>query len=71
MINIEGLVPGKKVVIIGSGDIGLIMARRFVLEGAEVKAVIEIIGNADKCPKCGNVASEIVFCRECGTAFCE
>jgi len=42
LINIEGLLPGRKVVIIGSGDIGLIMARRFVLEGSEVKAVIEI-----------------------------
>ncbi len=42
LINIEGLLPGKEVVIIGSGDIGLIMARRFILEGAKVKAVIEI-----------------------------
>ena len=42
LINIEGLLPGKEVVIVGSGDIGLIMARRFVLEGATVKAVIEI-----------------------------
>jgi NADPH-dependent 2,4-dienoyl-CoA reductase/sulfur reductase-like enzyme len=42
LINIEGLLPGKEVVIIGSGDIGLIMARRFTLEGAKVKAVIEI-----------------------------
>ncbi len=42
MINIEGLLPGKEVVIVGSGDIGLIMARRFLLEGAKVKAVIEI-----------------------------
>lgn len=42
LINIEGLLPGKRVVIAGSGDIGLIMARRFTLEGAEVKAVIEI-----------------------------
>jgi len=42
LINIEGLLPGKKVVIIGSGDIGLIMARRFTLEGAKVKAIIEI-----------------------------
>jgi NADPH-dependent 2,4-dienoyl-CoA reductase/sulfur reductase-like enzyme len=41
-INIEGCLPGKEVVIIGSGDIGLIMARRFVLEGAAVKAVVEI-----------------------------
>lgn len=42
LINIEGLLPGKRVVIAGSGDIGLIMARRFMLEGAEVRAVIEI-----------------------------
>lgn len=42
LINIEGLLPGKEVVIVGSGDIGLIMARRFLLEGAKVKAVIEI-----------------------------
>ena len=42
LINIEGLLPGKEVVIVGSGDIGLIMARRFTLEGAKVKAVIEV-----------------------------
>jgi NADPH-dependent 2,4-dienoyl-CoA reductase/sulfur reductase-like enzyme len=42
LINIEGLLPGREVVIVGSGDIGLIMARRFILEGASVKAVIEI-----------------------------
>ncbi|MEK6563520.1 MAG: FAD/NAD(P)-binding oxidoreductase [Candidatus Omnitrophota bacterium] len=42
LINIEGLLPGKEAVIIGSGDIGLIMARRFILEGAKVKAVIEV-----------------------------
>ena len=42
LINIEGLLPGTEVVIVGSGDIGLIMARRFVLEKAHVKAVIEI-----------------------------
>lgn len=42
LVNIEGLLPGKEVVIVGSGDIGLIMARRFVLEGAKVKAIIEI-----------------------------
>jgi len=42
LINIEGLLPGRKVVIVGSGDIGLIMARRFTLEGASVRAVIEI-----------------------------
>lgn len=42
MINIEGYLPGREVVIVGSGDIGLIMARRFILEGSKVKAVIEI-----------------------------
>jgi len=42
LINIEGLLPGNEVVVIGSGDIGLIMARRFILEGAKVKAIIEI-----------------------------
>ncbi|MBF0494438.1 MAG: FAD-dependent oxidoreductase [Candidatus Omnitrophica bacterium] len=42
LINAEGLLPGREVVIVGSGDIGLIMARRFVLEGASVKAVVEI-----------------------------
>lgn len=43
LINVEGLLPGKEVVIVGSGDIGLIMARRFTLEGARVKAVVEIL----------------------------
>ena len=42
LTNIEGLLPGKEIVIVGSGDIGLIMARRFTLEGSKVKAVIEI-----------------------------
>lgn len=42
LINIEGLLPGGEVVVVGSGDIGLIMARRFTLEGAKVKAVVEI-----------------------------
>lgn len=42
-VNVEGFIPGKKVVILGSGDIGLIMARRLTLEGVEVKAVVEIL----------------------------
>ncbi len=42
MINVYGVMPGKKVVIVGSGDIGLIMARRLTLEGATVKMVLEI-----------------------------
>lgn len=42
-VNIDGYLPGKKVVILGSGDIGLIMARRMTLEGAEVKMVCEVM----------------------------
>lgn len=42
LVNIDGYMPGKKVVILGSGDIGLIMARRMTLEGAKVKLVAEI-----------------------------
>lgn len=43
MVNIHGILPGKEVVVIGSGDIGLIMARRMTLEGARVHAVLEIL----------------------------
>lgn len=42
-VNVEGYMPGKEVVILGSGDIGLIMARRMTLEGARVKAVVELM----------------------------
>ncbi|MBQ2551258.1 MAG: FAD-dependent oxidoreductase, partial [Treponema sp.] len=42
-VNIDGYLPGKKVVILGSGDIGLIMARRLTLEGAEVKLICELM----------------------------
>lgn len=42
-VNIHGVMPGKKAVILGSGDIGLIMARRMTLEGAKVEAVVEIM----------------------------
>ena len=42
LVNIEGFMPGKEVVILGSGDIGLIMARRMTLEGAKVKVVAEL-----------------------------
>ncbi|MBU4361719.1 NAD(P)/FAD-dependent oxidoreductase, partial [bacterium] len=42
-INIEGYMPGREVVVLGSGDIGMIMARRMTLEGARVKAVLEIM----------------------------
>lgn len=43
LVNIDGLLPGKEVVILGSGDIGLIMARRMTFEGAKVKAVVELM----------------------------
>ncbi|MEX1378065.1 MAG: FAD-dependent oxidoreductase [Eubacteriales bacterium] len=43
MVNMQSLLPGKKVVILGSGDIGLIMARRMTWEGAEVKMVCELL----------------------------
>jgi len=42
-VNVEGWIPGRRIVILGSGDIGMIMARRLVLEGAEVMAVVEIL----------------------------
>ncbi|MDO5047184.1 MAG: FAD-dependent oxidoreductase [Anaerococcus sp.] len=56
LINLDGLMPGKKVVILGSGDIGLIMARRMTLEGAEVKCVAELM------PFSGGLKRNIVQC---------
>ncbi len=55
-VNIEGKMPGHEVVILGSGDIGLIMARRMTLEGAHVKAVAEIM------PYSGGLKRNIVQC---------
>lgn len=43
LVNMDGFMPGKEVVILGSGDIGLIMARRMTFEGAKVKAVVELM----------------------------
>lgn len=57
-VNIQGYMPGKKIVIIGSSDIGLIMARRMILEGAEVKAVVEPL------PFPGGLKRNIVQCLE-------
>lgn len=56
LVNIKGYMPGKKIVILGSGDIGLIMARRMTLEGAEVKAVCEIMEDS------GGLTRNIVQC---------
>ena len=50
-LNINGYLPGKKIVILGSGDIGLIMARQFVLEGAEVKALVEVMPYSGGLPR--------------------
>lgn len=58
MVNMEGYLPGRSVVIVGSGDIGLIMARRMTLEGAAVKAVFEIM------PYSNGLNRNIVQCLE-------
>src|SRR4030043_959325 len=42
-VNVEGYIPGKKIVILGSGDFGMIMARRLTLEAASVEALVEIL----------------------------
>ena len=56
LVNIEGFMPGKKVVILGSGDIGLIMARRMTFEGAKVQCVAEVM------PYSGGLKRNIVQC---------
>jgi len=56
LVNMEGFMPGKEVVILGSGDIGLIMARRMTLEGAKVHAVCELM------PYSGGLARNIQQC---------
>ena len=55
-VNMKGYMPGKRVVILGSGDIGLIMARRMTLEGAKVEAVCELM------PYSGGLARNIEQC---------
>ena len=56
LVNMEGYMPGRQVVILGSGDIGLIMARRMTLEGAKVKVVAELM------PFSGGLKRNIVQC---------
>lgn len=56
LVNMEGFMPGREVVILGSGDIGLIMARRMTLEGAKVKVVAELM------PYSGGLKRNIVQC---------
>ena len=57
-VNIDGYMPGKRAVILGSGDIGLIMARRFTLEGAKVEAVVEVM------PYAAGLTRNVVQCLE-------
>ena len=56
LMDLYGVLPGREVVILGSGDVGLIMARRFALEGAKVKAVVEIM------PWPGGLMRNVVQC---------
>lgn len=56
LVNMEGYLPGREVVVLGSGDIGLIMARRLTLEGANVKVVAELM------PYSGGLKRNIVQC---------
>ena len=56
LVNMEGYLPGRRVVILGSGDIGLIMARRMTLEGAKVLCVAELM------PYSGGLKRNIVQC---------
>ena len=56
LVNMEGVMPGREVVILGSGDIGLIMARRMTMEGAKVHAVAEVM------PYSGGLKRNIVQC---------
>ncbi len=56
MMDLYGILPGKKILIVGSGDVGLIMARRFALEGCDVVGVVEIL------PYPGGLMRNVVQC---------
>jgi NADPH-dependent 2,4-dienoyl-CoA reductase/sulfur reductase-like enzyme len=58
LVNMAGVMPGERIVILGSGDIGLIMARRFTLEGAKVLGVFEVM------PRAGGLIRNVVQCLE-------
>ncbi|ASJ07651.1 pyridine nucleotide-disulfide oxidoreductase [Thermococcus pacificus] len=58
LMDIYGILPGKEIVIVGSGDVGLIMARRFALEGAKVKAVVELM------PYPGGLARNVMILKD-------
>ncbi|ACS34294.1 NAD(P)/FAD-dependent oxidoreductase [Thermococcus gammatolerans] len=58
LMDLYGIMPGKEIVIVGSGDVGLIMARRFALEGAKVKAVVELM------PYPGGLARNVMILKD-------
>lgn len=58
LMDVEGFMPGRRVVILGSGDVGLIMARRFAVEGAKVEAAIEVL------PYAGGLPRNVIQCLE-------
>ncbi len=58
LMDMYGVLPGSEIVVVGSGDVGLIMARRFALEGADVKAVVEVM------PYPGGLTRNIIQCLE-------
>lgn len=58
LMDVEGYMPGERVIILGSGDVGLIMARRFAMEGAKVEAVVEML------PYPGGLDRNVVQCLE-------
>ncbi|ASJ03712.1 pyridine nucleotide-disulfide oxidoreductase [Thermococcus profundus] len=58
LMDVYGILPGKEIVIVGSGDVGLIMARRFALEGAKVKAVVELM------PYPGGLARNVMILKD-------
>jgi thioredoxin reductase len=58
LMDLYGVMPGREIVVVGSGDVGLIMARRFALEGAHVKGVVELL------PYPGGLTRNIVQCLE-------
>lgn len=72
-INLYNTMPGKKAVILGSGDIGMIMARRLTLEGAKVLAVLEVLPHASGLPRnveqCLNDYEIPLYCRHTVTGI--
>lgn len=64
-VNLEGYMPGKRVVILGSGDIGLIMARRMTLQGAKVLACVELMPYSSGLTETSSSASRTIIFLSC------